>query len=187
PSATKPTVVMTERMAGGMMDSRALVHHFTQVADSSLDLPVDAVVRLAQHPNILGLKDSGGDITRIALIVHKTKPQDFQVLAGSAGFLMAAYSVGCVGGVCALANVLGREVCELEQLCVSGRWEEASALQQRLIEPNTAVTRKFGVPALKQAMEWFGYHGGTCRSPLQPLSEAESQQLRLDFSTNGWL
>ncbi|XP_042173066.1 4-hydroxy-2-oxoglutarate aldolase, mitochondrial isoform X3 [Oncorhynchus tshawytscha] len=214
--ATKATVVMTERMAGagadlvlvvtpcfykGMMDSRALVHHFTQVADSSpvpvvlysvpantgLDLPVDAVVRLAQHPNILGLKDSGGDITRIALIVHKTKPQDFQVLAGSAGFLMAAYSVGCVGGVCALANVLGREVCELEQLCVSGRWEEASALQQRLIEPNTAVTRKFGVPALKQAMEWFGYHGGTCRSPLQPLSEAESQQLRLDFSTNGWL
>ncbi|XP_042173065.1 4-hydroxy-2-oxoglutarate aldolase, mitochondrial isoform X2 [Oncorhynchus tshawytscha] len=214
--STKATVVMTERMAGagadlvlvvtpcfykGMMDSRALVHHFTQVADSSpvpvvlysvpantgLDLPVDAVVRLAQHPNILGLKDSGGDITRIALIVHKTKPQDFQVLAGSAGFLMAAYSVGCVGGVCALANVLGREVCELEQLCVSGRWEEASALQQRLIEPNTAVTRKFGVPALKQAMEWFGYHGGTCRSPLQPLSEAESQQLRLDFSTNGWL
>nr|XP_046197681.1 4-hydroxy-2-oxoglutarate aldolase, mitochondrial-like [Oncorhynchus gorbuscha] len=114
---------MTERMAGagadlvlvvtpcfykGMMDSRALVHHFTQVADNSpvpvvlysvpantgLDLPVDAVVRLAQHPNILGLKDSGGDITRIALIVHKTKLQDFQVLAGSAGFLMAAYSVG---------------------------------------------------------------------------------------------
>uniref|UniRef100_A0A4W5JBL2 4-hydroxy-2-oxoglutarate aldolase, mitochondrial n=1 Tax=Hucho hucho TaxID=62062 RepID=A0A4W5JBL2_9TELE len=121
--STKATVVMTDRMAGagadlvlvvtpcfykGMMDSRALVHHFTQVADSSpvpvvlysvpantgLDLPVDAVVRLAQHPNILGLKDSGGDITRIALIVHKTKPQDFQVLAGSAGFLMAAYSVG---------------------------------------------------------------------------------------------
>uniref|UniRef100_A0A8C7JWN7 4-hydroxy-2-oxoglutarate aldolase, mitochondrial n=1 Tax=Oncorhynchus kisutch TaxID=8019 RepID=A0A8C7JWN7_ONCKI len=180
-------LVVTPCFYKGMMDSRALVHHFTQVADSSLDLPVDAVVRLAQHPNILGLKDSGGDITRIALIVHKTKPQDFQVLAGSAGFLMAAYSVGCVGGVCALANVLGREVCELEQLCVSGRWEEASALQQRLIEPNTAVTRKFGVPALKQAMEWFGYHGGTCRSPLQPLSEAESQQLRLDFSTNGWL
>ena len=48
---------------------------------------------------------------------------------------------GCVGGVCALANVLGREVCELEQLCVSGRWEEATALQQRLIEPNTAVSQ----------------------------------------------
>lgn len=49
-------------------------------------------------------------------------------------------SVGAVGGVCALANVLGREVCELHRLCVSGRWEEARELQQRLIEPNAAVS-----------------------------------------------
>ena len=49
------------------------------------------------------------------------------------------------------------------------------------------MTRKFGVPGLKQAMEWFGYHGGACRSPLLPPTEAEAEQLRLDFSTNGWL
>lgn len=49
-------------------------------------------------------------------------------------------SSGAVGGVCALANVLGREVCELERLCVSGRWEEARALQHRLIGPNAAVS-----------------------------------------------
>nr|XP_020508584.1 4-hydroxy-2-oxoglutarate aldolase, mitochondrial [Labrus bergylta] len=214
--STRATVKLTEKMAAagadaalvvtpcfykGKMDSRALVQHFTKVADCSsvpvvlysvpantgLELPLDAVVQLSQHPNIVGLKDSGGDITRIGLIVHKTKTQDFQVLAGSAGFLMAAYSVGAVGGVCALANVLGRELCELERLCVSGCWEEARALQQRLIEPNAGVTRKLGVPALKQAMEWFGFHGGACRSPLQPLTEAETQQLRRDFSSNGWL
>ncbi|XP_034543312.1 4-hydroxy-2-oxoglutarate aldolase, mitochondrial [Notolabrus celidotus] len=123
--STRATVELTEKMAAagadaalvvtpcfykGKMDSRALVQHFTKVADSSpvpvvlysvpantgLELPLDAVVQLAQHPNILGLKDSGGDITRIGLIVHKTKTQDFQVLAGSAGFLMASY---CVGGL----------------------------------------------------------------------------------------
>ncbi|XP_030586099.1 4-hydroxy-2-oxoglutarate aldolase, mitochondrial [Archocentrus centrarchus] len=214
--SSRATVQLTEKMAAagadavlvvtpcfykGKMDSRALIHHFTKVADSSpvpvvlysvpantgLELPLDAVVQLSQHPNILGVKDSGGDITRIGLIVHKTKAQDFQVLAGSAGFLMAAYCVGAVGGVCALANVLGQELCELERLCVSGCWEEARVLQQRLIEPNAAVTRKLGVPALKQAMEWFGFHGGSCRSPLQPLTEAEIQQLRRDFSSNGWL
>ncbi|XP_043971472.1 4-hydroxy-2-oxoglutarate aldolase, mitochondrial [Gambusia affinis] len=214
--STRATVQLTAKMAAagadavlvvnpcfykGKMDSRALIHHFTKVADSSpvpvvlysvpantgLDLPVDAVVALSQHPNILGLKDSGGDITRIGLIVHRTNAQDFQVLAGSAGFLMAAYCVGAVGGVCALANVLGQELCELERLCRSGRWEEAKVLQQRLIEPNAAVTRKLGVPALKQAMEWFGYHGGACRSPLQRLTEEETQLLRRDFSTNGWL
>ncbi|KAM9857502.1 4-hydroxy-2-oxoglutarate aldolase, mitochondrial [Aulostomus maculatus] len=214
--STKATIQLTEKMAvagansalivtpcfyKGKMDSHALIQHFTKVADSSpvpvvlysvpantgLELPLDAVVTLSQHPNILGLKDSGGDITRIGLIVHKTRSQDFQVLAGSAGFLMAAYCVGAVGGVCALANVLGQELCELERLCTSGRWEEARVLQQRLIEPNAAVTRKLGVPALKQAMEWFGFHGGTCRSPLQPLNTAETQQLRQDFSANGWL
>ncbi|XP_023276484.1 4-hydroxy-2-oxoglutarate aldolase, mitochondrial [Seriola lalandi dorsalis] len=214
--STGATVQLTEKMAAvgadavlvvtpcfykGKMDSRALIQHFTKVADCSpvpvvlysvpantgLELPLDAVVQLSQHPNIVGLKDSGGDITRIGLTVHKTKTQDFQVLAGSAGFLMAAYCVGAVGGVCALANVLGRELCELERLCVSGCWEEARVLQQRLIEPNAAVTRKLGVPALKQAMEWFGFHGGACRSPLQPLTEAETQQLRRDFSSNGWL
>ncbi|XP_036401408.1 4-hydroxy-2-oxoglutarate aldolase, mitochondrial [Megalops cyprinoides] len=214
--STMATVQMTEQMvqAGadavlvvtpcyyrGRMDSKALIHHYTQVADSSpvpvvlysvpantgLDLPVDAVVALSQHPNIVGLKDSGGDITRIALIIHKTSSEDFQVLAGSAGFLLAAYSVGAVGGVCALANILGPQVCQLEELCLSGQWEAAKALQYRLIEPNTAVTRKFGVAALKQAMEWFGYHGGVCRAPLQPLSESEVKMLRQDFSSNGWL
>ncbi|XP_060943041.1 4-hydroxy-2-oxoglutarate aldolase, mitochondrial isoform X2 [Limanda limanda] len=214
--STRATLQLTEKMAAagadvvlvvnpcfykGKMDARALIQHFTKVADSSavpvvlysvpantgLELPLDAVVHLSQHPNIVGLKDSGGDITRLGLIVHRTKEQDFQVLAGSAGFLMAAYCVGAVGGVCALANVLGPELCELERLCVSGLWEDARVLQQRLIEPNAAVTRKLGVPALKQAMEWFGFHGGACRSPLQPLSEAETQQLRGDFTSNGWL
>ncbi|XP_068607436.1 4-hydroxy-2-oxoglutarate aldolase, mitochondrial [Brachionichthys hirsutus] len=214
--STRATVRLSEKMAAAgadavlvvtpcfyksKMDSRALTKHFTTVAGSSpvpvvlysvpsntgVDLPLDAVAYLSQHPNIVGLKDSGGDITRIGLAVHRTKRQDFQVLAGSAGFLMAAYCVGAVGGVCALANVLGREVCELERLCLAGRWEEARVLQQLLIEPNAAVTRKLGVPALKQAMGWFGYHGGACRSPHQPLTEAESQELRRDFSSNGWL
>ncbi|XP_068451814.1 4-hydroxy-2-oxoglutarate aldolase, mitochondrial [Clinocottus analis] len=214
--STRASVQLTEKMAAagadavlvvtpcfykGKMDSRALIQHFTKVADRSpvpvvlysvpantgLELPLDAVVTLAQHPNIVGLKDSGGDISRIGLIVHKTQTEDFQVLAGSAGFLMAAYSVGAVGGVCALANVLGREVCELQSLCVSGRWEEARGLQQRLIEPNAAVTRRLGVPGLKQAMEWFGLRGGACRSPLQKLTEAETLQLRRDFTCSGWM
>ncbi|KAJ0051036.1 hypothetical protein NL108_012282, partial [Boleophthalmus pectinirostris] len=165
--STRATVQLTEKMVSvgadcllvvtpcfykGKMDTAALVHHFIQVADQSpvpivlysvpantgLEIPLEAVVTLAQHPNIVGLKDSGGDITRIALIVHKTSAQKFQVLAGSAGFLMAAYCVGAVGGVCALANVLGPQVCELHQLCLSGQWDKARALQQRLIEPNTA-------------------------------------------------
>nr|XP_045017062.1 4-hydroxy-2-oxoglutarate aldolase, mitochondrial isoform X3 [Jaculus jaculus] len=250
--ATQATVEMTVSMAQvgadavmvvtpcyyrGRMSSAALIHHYTKVADLSpipvvlysvpantgLDLPVDAVVTLSQHPNIVGMKDSGGDVTRIGLIVHKTSKQDFQVLAGSVGFLLASYAVvsrvkekegptssfssrgtdsggrlselqswpchfpRAVGGVCALANVLGAQVCQLERLCLTGQWEAAQKLQHRLIEPNSAVTRRFGIPGLKKTMDWFGYYGGPCRAPLQELTPAEEEALRLDFSSNGWL
>lgn len=155
--------------------------------NTGLELPVDAVVTLSQHPNIIGLKDSGGDVTRTGLIVHKTSKQDFQVLAGSVGFLLASYAVGAVGGICGLANVLGAQVCQLERLCLTGQGEAAQKLQHRLIEPNTAVTRRFGIPGLKKTMDWFGYYGGPCRAPLQELSPSEEEALRLDFSNNGWL
>ncbi|XP_057259586.1 4-hydroxy-2-oxoglutarate aldolase, mitochondrial isoform X1 [Pezoporus wallicus] len=194
-------LVVTPCYYRGAMTSAALVQHYTEVADASpipvvlysvpantgLDLPLEAVVTLAQHPNILGIKDSGGDITRIGLMVHKTRQEDFQVLAGSAGFLLASYALGASGGVCALANVLGAPLCQLDRLCREGRWQEARELQHRLIEPNTAVTRRFGIPGLKKAMEWFGYYGGPCRAPLAPLSPPQVEELRGTFSANGWL
>ncbi|XP_067909237.1 4-hydroxy-2-oxoglutarate aldolase, mitochondrial isoform X2 [Heterodontus francisci] len=126
-------------------------------------------------------------VTRMALIVHKTRNWDFQVLAGSAGCLLAAYSIGAVGGVCALANVLGEPLCNLEKLCLGGQWEEARELQYRLIEPNTAITQRYGIAALKEAMGWFGYYGGSCRAPLLPLTEGERKELQSDFVSNGWL
>ncbi|XP_035167729.1 4-hydroxy-2-oxoglutarate aldolase, mitochondrial isoform X2 [Oxyura jamaicensis] len=194
-------LVVTPCYYRGAMSAAALVRHYTEVAEASpipvvlysvpantgLELPLEAVLTLAQHPNVIGIKDSGGDITRMGLIVHKTRQEDFQVLAGSAGFLLASYAVGASGGVCALANVLGAPLCQLERLCRQGSWREARDLQHRLIEPNAAVTRRFGIPGLKKAMEWFGYYGGPCRAPLAPLSPAQVEELRGAFSTNGWL
>ncbi|NXC75998.1 HOGA1 protein, partial [Anhinga anhinga] len=194
-------LVVTPCYYRGAMTSAALIQHYTEVADASpipvvlysvpantgLDLPLEAVLTLAQHPNILGIKDSGGDITRMGLMVHKTQQEDFQVLAGSASFLLASYALGASGGVCALANVLGAPLCQLDSLCREGRWQEARDLQHRLMEPNVAVTRRFGIPGLKKAMEWFGYYGGPCRAPLAPLSSPQIEELRETFSVNGWL
>ncbi|KAM9188511.1 4-hydroxy-2-oxoglutarate aldolase, mitochondrial isoform 3-T3 [Mergus octosetaceus] len=101
-------LVVTPCYYRGAMSSAALVRHYTEVAEASpipvvlysvpantgLELPLEAVLTLAQHPNVIGIKDSGGDITRMGLIVHKTRQEDFQVLAGSASFLLASYAVG---------------------------------------------------------------------------------------------
>jgi 4-hydroxy-2-oxoglutarate aldolase len=72
-------------------------------------MQADVVAELADHPNICGLKDSGGDISKIGEILHLTEGKEFQVLAGSASFLYPAINLGASGGVCALANVSLKE------------------------------------------------------------------------------
>ena len=69
------------------------------------DMSAEAIAELADHPNICGVKDSGGDIAKIGQILHLTNNKNFQVLAGSASFLFSSIALGASGGVCALANV----------------------------------------------------------------------------------
>jgi len=215
--STKATIEMTNAMAKagahaavvitpcyfkGRMTSEALIQHFTSVADQStipvilysvpanttLDLPIDVVTKLSAHPNIIGIKDSGGDISKIAQMVHETKHQkNFQVLAGSASFLLAALQVGACGGICALANALPKEVCTLQSLFEQSKIKEAVDLQHRLVKPNMIVTRGLGVPALKKAMDWLGLYGGPVRKPLLPLNEQEEERVKKSFSDEGFL
>jgi 4-hydroxy-2-oxoglutarate aldolase len=103
--------------------------------------------------------------------------EDFQILAGSAGFLLGALSVGAVGAVSALANIAGRELVSLISAFQEGDLETARAIQIRLIEPNAAVTTRFGVPGLKAALDMIGFYGGPARLPLLPLSDAEKAEL----------
>merc|ERR1719250_268554 len=99
-------------------------------------------------------------------MINLTKGQDFQLLAGSASFLLPALMVGSVGGICALANALPGPVCDLQDLYDAQDLAAARDLQHQLIGPNHAVTKEYGVPGLKQAMEWCGYYGGPTRKPM---------------------
>lgn len=193
-------LVITPCFYKNAMNKDALYKHFHSVADASplpvilysvpantgLDLPADVVIRLASHQNIIGLKDSGGDVAKLANIVYKTQDSGLQVLAGSASFLYPALAVGCVGGICALANVLGTDTCRLQSYYSAGQHHEARTLQQRLVAPNAAVTRGLGVAGLKAAMDWFGFYGGPTRSPLCSLTDSESETLRRAFTDSGF-
>ena len=89
-------------------------------------------------------------------------------------------------GICALANVLPQEVCRLQSMYQQGDLVEAASLQRRLVEPNDAVTKKFGVAGLKKALDWFGYAGGLPRAPLLPLNREQESQLKKAFHNNGF-
>ncbi|MGD8969062.1 MAG: dihydrodipicolinate synthase family protein [Anaerolineae bacterium] len=184
-------LVVTPHYYGGQMTPDALTRHFHAVADRSpvpiviynmprftyVDLDASTVVRISRHPNIVGIKDSGGNIGKLAHIAG-TVDDDFQVLAGSASFFFPALAVGAVGGVLALANVAPQETLDLYRLFEAGEWDDAAALQSRLVPVNTAVTARFGIPGLKAALDMKGYYGGPVRSPLQPLDDAVLQSLK---------
>src|SRR6185503_14808341 len=112
-------LVRTPGFFKSQMTNDVFVRHYTAVADASpvpvllynftavtgVNLQPAAVARLATHPNIVGMKESGGDVAQVGDLVSQT-PNDFTVLAGAAATLYPMMCVGAAGGILALANVL---------------------------------------------------------------------------------
>ncbi|MDY0236390.1 MAG: 4-hydroxy-tetrahydrodipicolinate synthase [Gudongella sp.] len=173
---------------GGMKDE-ILYKHFVDVADNvkvplmlynmpgntGINLSSSLIARLAKHPNIVGVKDTAGNIVQLTEIVRDTE-EDFSVFAGNAGYLLPALTVGARGATLALANILPEDCCKLVALVKEGKMDEARELQLKMIEINFTVTGRFGVPGLKYALDLLGYQGGEPRRPLRPLSE-ENQKI----------
>jgi 4-hydroxy-2-oxoglutarate aldolase len=100
------------------------------------------------------------------------------MLAGSAGFLLPALSVGAVGGVTALANVAPQLCIQLRTAFLQGESQRAAELQRRVVALNNLVTREGGVPALKAAMDLLGLSGGQPRPPLLPADAGMLERLQ---------
>jgi 4-hydroxy-2-oxoglutarate aldolase len=192
-------VVTPNYYKGGMTDP-VLARFYTDVADASplpvilynmprntgINISAKLAVELARHPNIIGIKDSGGNIVQIADMIRNA-PEGFSVFAGSASFLYASLSLGATGGTLALANVFPNECARLQTLFEAGKLKEARDLQMNLIDSNNAVTARWGIPGLKAAMEMIGLYGGDPRPPLMPLAEANREELRKILAQTGFL
>jgi 4-hydroxy-2-oxoglutarate aldolase len=152
-----------------------LLYNFTAVTGVNL-LPA-AVARLATHPNIIGMKESGGDIAQVGDLVSVT-PVDFQVLAGSAATFYAALCVGAVGGILALGNALPDQCVRLYELTRAGRHAEALQLQRELVPIARMLGPTYGVAGLKAALNLLGYDVGVPRPPLVPVTESVIPLLR---------
>ena len=172
------------------MTADAFVRHYNAVADASpvpvllynftavtsVTLPVDAVAVLSRHPNIVGMKESGGDVQRMGDLVAAT-PDDFDVLAGSPSTLHASLGVGAAGGILALGLVAPEACVRIFELTRAGRQDEARALQQQLLPLAKLLGSTYGVPGLKAALELVGCDTGRPRPPLGPLDPAAVTQL----------
>ena len=184
-------LVVTPHYYGGRMNEAAMHAYFTAVADQTsipillynvpkfthINMTAGLVAQLSRHPNIIGIKDSTGNVIQLGEIANHVDA-DFNLLVGTAGALFGALTLGCVGGVLALANVAPQICVRIYQLVQEGKFEEAKKLQLKMIPVNQAVTATYGVPGLKAAMDMLGYFGGDPRPPLLPSSEKEKSEIR---------
>jgi 4-hydroxy-2-oxoglutarate aldolase len=174
-----------------LMTQDILMAHYERVADASpipvllynqpavfgAELTAATCAALARHDNIVGLKDSSGNISHVNDVLARV-PDDFSVLTGVAGIMYQALLTGTTGSIIAVANVVPNLCVQLYDFVMTGELHKALALQRALAPLAKAVTQQYGVPGLKAAMTIAGYDGTSPRLPLEPVSATVEEELR---------
>lgn len=170
------------------MTNDALIAHFRQVADASpvpvllYNLPATGVVltypivaALAQHPNVVGLKETSPELERLGLFT--AIGGGFSVLSGWAPVIYPALAIGAAGGILAVANVLPDHCVRLFNHASAGRHADALALQRAITPLAQLVSSVHGIAGLKHALDLLGFAGGPTRAPLLPLSDRARDEI----------
>src|SRR5438046_3636492 len=167
-----------------------LIAHFRRVADESpipvmlysipqftgIALGSAEVAALAEHPNIIGIKDSSGNVQGVAEIVAATPPA-FQILVGSAASVYPSMAIGARGAILALACALPEKCVALFELFRQGHHEKVRELQSTLVRASKLIVSELSIAGVKYAMDQRGYRGGNPRLPLLPLHSEQKKRL----------
>jgi 4-hydroxy-2-oxoglutarate aldolase len=167
-----------------------LIAHYRRVADESpipvmlysvpqftgIALEPPEIAALAEHPNIIGIKDSSGNVQRVAETIA-TVPSAFQVLVGSASTVYPCLTIGARGAILALACALPEKCVALFELVRQGHHEKARELQSLLARASKLMVSECGIAGVKFAMDLRGYHGSLPRLPLLPLHDEQKKRL----------
>lgn len=184
-------LLLTPNYYGSNMNEEVQIAYFTEVADrceipiliynvtkfTHINISPAAVSILSKHPNIIGMKDSSGDIAQLVSFITKGLDPQFNLIVGTASAWYPAQAIGVKAAIMALANCSPKECIEVQTLVESGRWQDALELYKRMFPVNAAVTGKYGVPGLKYAMNKLGLKGCFVRKPLLECSEAAKKDI----------
>lgn len=164
--------------------------HYERIADNS-PMPIliymipqfagvylmqETVAKLAEHPNIIGLKESSGDIAALKDLFRELKTTDFSVLVGSPAILCQGFEAGCAGGVLAVGALAPKTACAIDHAYRNGNHEYAEGLQKKLAAL-ARVTAASGVGHLKAALDFTGVYGFLPRSPMPVPTDEERAEI----------
>jgi 4-hydroxy-2-oxoglutarate aldolase len=178
-------LVITPAYFKARMDSATLSAHFRAVADGArrpvilyhipqftgIRMDAATIGRLSHHPNIVGLKESSGDIVFVRSVLRRVR-SGFRVLVGSAVILLEALRAGAVGAVLGQATFAPDLCVGIYEAFCQGRLSTARELLRRLLPLVSKIALPYGVSGIKAALDLCGYAGGVPRAPLAPLSRA---------------
>jgi 4-hydroxy-tetrahydrodipicolinate synthase len=170
-----------------------LADHFRRVAEATslpvvlynnpatcggLSIEPETVARLAEVRNIIGIKDSSGDLQNTIEIICSTPRGKFAVLNGRDTLILAALQFGAQGAIPASCNIAPELCVGIYESFVKGDVEAARGYQSRLHPIRMAMTLGTGNSAVKEAMALLGRPAGPSRSPVAPFAEDKKAKLR---------
>lgn len=170
-----------------------LFDHFRRVAESTslpvvlynnpatcggLSIEPDTVAKLAELSNIIGVKDSSGDLQNTIEIIRQTPRDRFSVLNGRDTLILAALQAGAQGAIPASCNIAPELCVGIYDSFVKGDVEAAKVFQSRLHGVRMAMSLGTGNSAVKEAMALLGRSAGPMRSPIMPFGDAQKAKLK---------
>lgn len=186
-------LVITPHFYRGAMTADALTLHFERVADAApipvvlynipqntgVALAPEVIARLGEHPNVVGIKDSSGDMVNLTETLRLVGDgrADFVVTTGHAGVLQPALAAGAGGAILAAACAVPRLCAAVFDSAGAGDHERARRLQRRLAPVARALTVGYGIGGLKFALDLLGYRGGPVREPLRAPDERARREI----------
>ena len=175
-----------------------LYRHFMTVADLGLpvvlynvpgrsgrEIPLDVVVRLAQHPNVVAIKEAAGSVERVSAI--KSRLPDFTVLSGDDSLALPMMSVGAEGVISVASNVIPREMGDMVRLALAGKFTEARALHAKFYPLFHDLFIDVNPVMVKEALALRGLCERVFRLPLCETTDANREQLRKTLTELGLL
>ncbi len=135
---------------------------------TGVNLGIELIRELAEHPRIAGIKDSSGNL---ALLYDLLQMRDrLNIFVGSLFAAVPAWMMGAHGSILAFANAPAAEICEVYRIARAGKQGEAMEKMLRIIRLGRRTLDRYGIPGLKHLMGVMGYDPGEPRLPFVPVS-----------------
>ncbi|MBV8552285.1 MAG: dihydrodipicolinate synthase family protein [Acidobacteriaceae bacterium] len=156
-----------------------LIYNIPQV--TGYDLPDQTIAELSHHPNIIGMKDSSGNLEKMNEVVRLVKP-GFQTLSGAGINFWEALRIGASGAILAIANPLPYACITIWEAFRTREHEAGHDWQERIAPAAQLIASKYGIAGLKYAMDLNGYYGGPPRLPFIPPSPEAKAEIEEAFA-----